>query len=392
MSTETWVLPCLYVLMIFTLFFTIFEHFRNVKNRGSLDWVVPHHHHWLTSHAQVSPIHLMVFRLVVFVFVLTVWVIDIAGGKGDGLKYYTVWNFTVLTFYFGLASYNSFAAFRAGFTTATHESAPHHTVNTEAKGSDSNNPNSDHSVNLSGKHQDDSAEDQISATIREDLSLFSSNSGRVSSLIPLPHLSPRLATLQMLILEIELPTALLLDTVTWTVLLPSAEDNGSEDDYLCFTSYVMHASNIVLLVTELLLNRVPFRRHHYYAVMPWPIIYSFAEQIFHSMTNEWQYDFMSTGDPSALLWYPGLLAAHLFFFGIAYLLATRVKAWLCGPEFSAEADERRWNEVGSGGDGDGPQAPLLHHHRHTDLLRQGMDEEEDEEQDSTDERVLGMYV
>jgi len=50
----------------------------------------------------------------------------------------------------------------------------------------------------------------------------------------------------------------LVDIAVWTILLPSAEKNGSEGGVLNFSSFNVHASNALFVLVELLLNRFTF--------------------------------------------------------------------------------------------------------------------------------------
>ena len=60
------------------------------------------------------------------------------------------------------------------------------------------------------------------------------------------------------VLEVELPSALLVDLVTWTVLLPISDGN----QLLNPTSYMQHAVNAVLLLADFSMSGVRFRRWH----------------------------------------------------------------------------------------------------------------------------------
>jgi len=52
------------------------------------------------------------------------------------------------------------------------------------------------------------------------------------------------------VLEVELPSALLVDLVTWSVLLPATIAGGNGSVLLNATSYVQHGANAVVLLID----------------------------------------------------------------------------------------------------------------------------------------------
>lgn len=116
------------------------------------------------------------------------------------------------------------------------------------------------------------------------------------------------------VLEVELPSALLVDLVTWGVLLPATMASGNGDVLLNPTSFVQHGANAVLLLIDFSLSGMRFRRWHVLLCCGWPCCYG-VFHIIYTATGNWPiYFFLNMSSPFTFVWFLGLLGIHAAFF------------------------------------------------------------------------------
>ena len=177
--------------------------------------------------------------------------------------------------------------------------------------------------------------------------------------------------LQSIIFAIELPSALLVDLVLWTILVPAAYQIAKTPctaaaaaaaptinhtivectelkieafevgEFESWTNYTVHGVNGLLMLTELLLNRLPIKTGSIAFVTWWALLYAgfscefvifrspflpshpqsaaaCADLVYFPFTHTWVYFFMNTATMLVVPWITALTLIHWLFFGMAY--------------------------------------------------------------------------
>lgn len=118
--------------------------------------------------------------------------------------------------------------------------------------------------------------------------------------------------------SIEAPLSLALDFLTWAVLVPMLL-NSSQDPariqfwrhrMYCFESYNQHAVNAVMMLGELLLNRIPVTFYSSGWLALWSSIYGVWSGVFYARNGRFIYPFLDAHKPYAWVSYLGLYAVH----------------------------------------------------------------------------------
>lgn len=228
-----------------------------------------------------SPTVLLVYRLGIFTYCCSILIWLLARKEGEkGLLFYTVWNFTFLTVFFLLASVQSVSARMVGY---------------------------DVSRNPSTRLLD-----------RTTLIMF----------------------------EIAMTIVFLVDVVLWGVLYPQAKHVAHRDDnpdaccqkFLNFGSYNVHGFNMIFMLGELFLNRIPIIPAHVSFVIFWMLTYGIYSWIIRASGGRWVYFFLDTTKQDAPGWYLGMAALHIVFFFFAFGL-TKLKTRCFRNARDTEAEE-----------------------------------------------------
>ena len=236
----------------------------------------------------------------------------------QGFMFYTVWNFALLTAYFGVATANSLLGC---CRPAAHDDG------------------------------------------KEPLRGGEPEAGALGRFRREPE-AGLLQKLQLLLLSVEIPAAILLDLVVWTVLVPESragaegacaaaaasctpqvaaqhnvtvaqcvrdvlhnytlpecealELQAADAVYFNWGMYMVHGLNSVFMLVELCLNRLPIRPWHVFFTGWWATAYCiFQCFIWFPLKGQWMYPFMYTGTIMVIPWMLGLLLLHWTFFGVA---------------------------------------------------------------------------
>lgn len=305
----------------------------HTTSRGA-DWVFQRSATWQTQVSWLPPVVLLVFRLAAFGVAL--WQLGrllLPNGGAGFFAYnaYTVWNYTLLTLYFAIASVHS----------------------------------------LCGVLRDDKAGGQAAVGDVND---------REAALMPGggAALAAWHHKLQLVLFEIELPAALLVTLIFWTVLAPGAVasarcdwcpdavDNSTlgtssssalscgkcvsncsaahhssvhasgsasaqcgahqvrlaQDGVVNTGNLMMHAANSLFMVLEMVLNKLPMHKAHFVFVGWWALAYAFFNIfIYQPITHDLVYPFMNPVEPplelGLVMWMLGLLIGHWFFYFVA---------------------------------------------------------------------------
>ena len=245
----------------------------------------------------------------------------------QGFMFYTVWNFALLTAYFGVATANSLLG------------CPR--------------PPNNSLLGFMTAHDDG----------KEPLRGGEPEAGALGRFRREPE-AGLLQKLQLLLLEVEIPAAILLDLVVWTVLVPESragaegacaaaaasctpqvaaqhnitvaqcvrdvlhnhtlpecealELQAADAVYYNWGMYMVHGLNSVFMLVELCLNRLPIRPWHVFFTGWWATAYCiFQCFIWFPLKGQWMYPFMYTGTIMVIPWMLGLLLLHWVFFGVA---------------------------------------------------------------------------
>ena len=131
--------------------------------------------------------------------------------------------------------------------------------------------------------------------------------------------------------------AMLIDTVTWTALVPMLTTYNPDKEavahftkvFYSFYSYNQHGANIAFMLVDLFLNNVPFFAHMLGYIQLLSCTFGIWANIYFLLYGEWLYPFLDTSKPYAWEAYLALFAAHWVFYAATYLLF-QVKARLPG--------------------------------------------------------------
>lgn len=137
---------------------------------------------------------------------------------------------------------------------------------------------------------------------------------------------PLLSRACLVLFEVCVATALLVTTVTYTVLIPGAlltpqppHRRGAIELLLSTQGHIMHSMNTVFILSDYALSRSASRV--WMAHLPYGIAFGVAyvlfEWAFHSSTGFWHYPFMNYDLAFAEVAYLALFAAFTFFWRLA---------------------------------------------------------------------------
>lgn len=218
----------------------------------------------------VSPQALLAYRVAMFLLGLYVSINQLLQRGFVILRFFTVWNWCGLVFYFGFTAAASLRAARAANRAAA--------------------------KNLPAIEENEEAElqDKVAATL----------------------------------FHIFLPMAIFIDLATWFFLIPMLRANSDpievakwERLLFSFSSYMQHGGNAVMLLGDLALNRIPLLFcWGKGCTMLWSGLFGVWTLIFYNSTGQFIYPFQDITRPNAFRNYYGLLLGgwlvYLIFAGI----------------------------------------------------------------------------
>ncbi|KAF0700348.1 Aste57867_9161 [Aphanomyces stellatus] len=117
------------------------------------------------------------------------------------------------------------------------------------------------------------------------------------------------------VFDVCLTTSVLVTLVFWLVLYNPTT--------AVWTTYVVHAVNLVLLLVEFALNEHLVQRHHMKFVVMWPALYGAITWFGHAtyLHGFWPYDLLDVAKPYAPLKWLAISLGHAACFGLALLLS-----------------------------------------------------------------------
>lgn len=128
-----------------------------------------------------------------------------------------------------------------------------------------------------------------------------------------------------LVLDVCLAAALLISAVVWLVLYPYAVKVHMPEKILNWVSYCQHAANVAILQIDFACSRHVVSMRALPLLVTWLGGYTVFTWVLHGTVAPgfWPYPFLDPTAPYALLWYPGMLVAHI----VGFLAVFGVSKW-----------------------------------------------------------------
>ncbi|KAI3501781.1 hypothetical protein L1887_29797 [Cichorium endivia] len=240
---------------------------------------------WRTSLKKLHPVWLLVSRLIAFGVMLSIIIANLIHSGPNVLFFYTQWTFILVTFYFGLGSSLSIHGCYKYWNEIGDDDNNNHVLDPE-RGTCLHimpiNPNN---------HKE--------THVRKTAGIWGYSF--------------------QIIFQICAGAVVLTDSVFWFIIYPI---------YLRPTGYTfnffdvcLHSLNVILLLIDVILNRLrfPFFRLAYFAL--WTCIFVIFQWIVHACVSMWwPYPFLDLSSPHAPIWYLGVAFIHLPAYGFFALL------------------------------------------------------------------------
>lgn len=244
---------------------------------------------WRTSLKSLHPTWLLVYRLIAFGIMLAILIANIIVAGPDVLFFYTQWTFTLVTFYFGLGSSLSIYGCYKHWNEIGDDDNNNHVLDTERG------------------------------------TYMAPSEGLSSHINPSNHKEVHVRKtagvsgyLFQIVFQICAGAVGLTDSVFWFIIYPFL----TPAEYtLSFLDVSMHSLNAILLLIDMILNRLrfPFFRLAYFAL--WTCIFVIFQWIVHACVSMWwPYSFLDLSSPYAPIWYLGVGLILLPAYGIFALL------------------------------------------------------------------------
>mmetsp|Transcript_12290 Transcript_12290/g.29201 ORF Transcript_12290/g.29201 Transcript_12290/m.29201 type:complete len:304 (+) Transcript_12290:158-1069(+) len=130
--------------------------------------------------------------------------------------------------------------------------------------------------------------------------------------------------------------AMLVDVVTWTVLVPMLTTYNSDPKqgahfytvFHSFVSYNQHGVNLVFMLLDFALGAMPYFPHMLGYVQLLSVSYGVWASAYFVLSGTWLYPFLDTSKPYAWEAYLALFAAHWVFYLVLHLLSRTKEAVL----------------------------------------------------------------
>jgi hypothetical protein len=124
------------------------------------------------------------------------------------------------------------------------------------------------------------------------------------------------------IFHVIVPTAVLIDFITWFILIPALMSYPDPEQVLkweklmfCFQSYMQHGGNAVMILGDLVLNKIPLMFTWGQAwVAFWWSAFGLWSLIFFVINGRFIYPFLDAHKPMAWLGYAGFYSSSIMMF------------------------------------------------------------------------------
>nr|XP_043623082.1 uncharacterized protein LOC122594840 [Erigeron canadensis] len=247
---------------------------------------------WRTSFEEMHPAWLLCYRLIAFCLLLTILVYDLVIAGAGKLFFYTQWTFVLVTFYFGLASSLSiYGCYQ--YCNEAHDDICHVDLDTQ-EGS------------------------LVAPLIEESFTPHMPMKPSYQGEIHVHKTAGVWGFSCQIVFQICAGAVGLTDSVFWFIIYPFLTPASYK---LTFLHVTLHSVNAVLLLIDVILNRLrfPFFRLAYFAI--WTCIFVIFQWIFHACVSiPWPYVFLDLSSPYAPIWYLGMGLIHLPAFGVFALI------------------------------------------------------------------------
>ncbi|KAI3720323.1 hypothetical protein L6452_21239 [Arctium lappa] len=249
---------------------------------------------WRTSLKAIHPGWLLAYRLIAFSVLSALLISNIVIGGARVLFFYTQWTFALVTFYFGLASSLSIYGCCQYRNQVGDDNINHVGLDTEQGTFTS--PLIEHSL------------------APEHMPMKPSNDGEIN----VRKTAGMWGYFFQIVFQICAGSVGLTDTVFWLIIYPFLTPSTYN---LNFLNVSLHSINAILLLIDVILNRLrfPFFRLAYFAL--WTCTFVIFQWILHACVSMWwPYAFLDLSSPYAPIWYFGVGLIHLPTFGIFALI------------------------------------------------------------------------
>ncbi|KAI7758436.1 hypothetical protein M8C21_001274 [Ambrosia artemisiifolia] len=251
---------------------------------------------WKPCLKGIHPAWLMIYRILAFLVLLILIILNAIVDGGSIFYYYTQWTFTLVTIYFGIGSLLSM-----------YGCYQYHNK-------------------VGGDRSEGFDEEQAEITNMPNSAKFAG---------PNDHIHPRqVAGILGYVFQIMFQTlagaVVLTDCVFWLIMVPFL---AIKDYNLNFLIINMHSINAVLLVGDTALNslRFPWFRIAYFIL--WTCVFVVFQWIVHAcIALWWPYPFLDLSSPFSPIWYLLLALLHLPCYGI-FALVIKLKHFLLSKWF-----------------------------------------------------------
>ncbi|XP_020231190.1 uncharacterized protein LOC109811771 isoform X1 [Cajanus cajan] len=249
---------------------------------------------WRPCLKGVHPAWLMAFRVVAFIVLLVLLIINAAVDGGSIFHYYTQWTFTSITIYFGLGSLLSIYGCYQHHKKATGDKVDN--VDGDAEQGMNNASALPQSSSPSYHEKSQGAPEEV--LVRQHAGIW--------------------GYIFQIIFQINAGAVMLTDCVFWFIIVPFLT---IKDYNLNFLIVIMHSINAVFLIGDTALNclRFPWFRIGYFCL--WTVTYVIFQWIVHACINLWwPYPFLDLSSSYAPLWYFAVALLQIPCYGIFALL------------------------------------------------------------------------
>ncbi|XP_042518745.1 uncharacterized protein LOC122092485 [Macadamia integrifolia] len=252
---------------------------------------------WLPCWRRLSPVWLLIYRAAVFVFMS--WILSqiVASHGAFSFYFYTQWTFTLVIIYFALGTIIS------AHGCWTYSKRPEY-------------EEGDHLLKRDQEEYNKSATNRTNK-IKGDIKLQSHQVQEETE-----QRAGFWGYLMQAIYQTCAGAVMLTDIVFWFILLPFLT---SEQFRLNLLMGCMHTLNLVFLVLDTALNRLPFPWFRFAYFVFWSSIYITFQWVLHACGfTWWPYPFLELSTPWAPLWYFSLALIHIPCYGM-YALIVKAK-------------------------------------------------------------------
>ncbi|PSS28500.1 UPF0641 membrane protein like [Actinidia chinensis var. chinensis] len=253
---------------------------------------------WRTSLKVVHPAWLLAYRVMAFIMLLALLIINVVLDGAGIFYFYTQWTFTLVTVYFGIASlFSIYGCFQCRYEVGG-DGADHVPLD-EEQGT------------------------CVSPTLAENDNFPNTPKNMTSQKESGIHIPAGVwGYVFQIIYQISAGAVLLTDCVFWFIIYPFLTSDATR---LGFMDVSMHSLNAIFLLGDVLLNclRFPFFRISYFIL--WTGMFVIFQWIIHACVSMWwPYPFLDLSSPYAPLWYMGVGLLHFPCYAV-FALIIRLK-------------------------------------------------------------------